>query len=103
MKLFLPLVRDRLRLLNTWPKAIYDYNKHEYVDLPAGSIVSVDRIAINKITKVDKMVHFSVRVHADNPEYTMKKYGGRAPYGVSVRASISDLRKMEFEHVEDMP
>lgn len=104
MNLFIPLTKDRFRLLKEDPRlAFRDYNTHSSILLPVGSIISFDKLKVNKLTKPESIVNILIRVVMDDPEHTMKKYGGKASYGHYAYLPIVALRELELEPVIGMP
>lgn len=104
MNIYIPMTRDRLRLLTEHPNlTVYDHETNQQMPLPVGSIVSFDRIDITKYSKPDHKLALSVRVVPGRMDLTMKKYGGKASFGVTARVEIKDLRYIDMEVVEGMP
>jgi len=95
MKMFIPLTKDRFRLVNDL--AI----RSGLETLPAGTVFAFDGFKINKTIKPDK--HIGLRtVISPDPQFSMRKYGGTADFGRYFSLTIEQLRELDVEIVEDM-
>lgn len=104
MNLFIPLTKDRFRLLKEDPRLTFrDYNTNSTTVVPVGSIISFEKVKVNKLTRPDNTINILIRVVMDDPQHTMKKYGGKASYGHYAYLPIVDLREIELEPVIGMP
>lgn len=95
MKMFIPITKDRFRLVNDLVV------RAGLETLPAGTIFAFDGFKINKTIKLDK--HVGLRtVMSPEPKYSMRKYGGTADFGHYFSLTIQQLRELDVEIVEDM-
>jgi hypothetical protein len=95
MKMFIPLTRDRFRLVD-------DLMVRAGLEtLPAGTVFAFDGFKVNKTIKADK--HIGLRtVMSPDPKFSMRKYGGTADFGHYFSLTIEQLRAIDVEIVEDM-
>ena len=94
MKFLLPTRKDRFRLVN-------DLARAHGQTLPAGTVIGVDSLKVNRNTKGTSHVWFLVYASPD-PAVAMKKYGGTCDYGLTFALTFDQVRELEVEIVEDM-
>jgi len=104
MNLFIPLSKERFRLLKPIPIAINDYTNNKTTpNIPAGSIISFPNLKIRRGSHEEEMQNVSLRTHYTDPRFTMRMYSGKASYGHNFSLSLKDIRELEVELVKDMP
>lgn len=103
MNIFLPMTKDRFRLLEDLPYKFNDYVNQGVYTIPKGSIISFRRVDITKMTKVTDTIGIDLRVHFTDPTKTMKMYGGKAQYGIGFSLTYDQVRLMELELAKDVP
>lgn len=105
MKLFLPLTKDRFRLLEDWPVPFVSWQSGFQVStvLKEGSIISIDSHKTTKVTKPTDGITVNIRVAYDDMANTMRQYGGNAHYGQSFRTTRGELATVELELALDVP
>lgn len=101
MNIFIPTQKDRFRVLEAIPISMYQYPG--FNEIPVGAIISVERVVINKMLKLDSQVSMLLRVVPGDREKTMVRYGGTNSYGASFRLTVAQLREIKVEQVENMP
>jgi hypothetical protein len=95
MKLLIPTRKHRFRLVN-------DLQQTATEALPAGTVIGVDALKVNRYTKGTSHVRFLVYASPD-PSIAMKKHGGTHDYGLTFGLTFDQASQLEVELVEDMP